>query len=475
MNYTDICNNLEPHQFEKLKYLSIRLDKYSIISELHKCMLFYKEAFGKILEKDDTMYYYTNTHVSHPLHFELGHVIHFCEYHFLGNIKKYSYIKTTKQNLLNNNSHSNIFDSLINKSHERKDHYVYSVDEQMTYAQHIIGMIVNELEMYSHSLLSPLDTYILELCLLHFEMHKEAMYFITNQQHIDIPLPLKNVYVNYTNPSNTRVNNEWIFIDTCTNRIIDIGCYKDQEKEKRIVIFDNECPEHLKRVNSFCCQKYPVTYGEYMEFIYNDGYKTMRYWSFEGWNWREKNSIVHPINIMYKENKWYRKHYNKIIALDYELPVVHVSYYEAQAYAKYKNANVISEEEYVYLSTNGGSTDYPWGNSTNIECYCNSNYINSDVIKVNSDLHKKGVNTWGIYGLMGDCWYWTSSRFLPFDGFAIDPIYDTFSYPFFYSKFIVKGSSWCTGKDLVYSKYRNAQEPDKCFQFTGIRLCRPTN
>lgn len=470
-----ICDNLEKNKLEKLDYLSTRVDKKDIIQELHNCIVFYKEVFNKILKNEnENMFYYTNKNIPHPLHFELGHVIHFFEYHFLGNTKKYSNIKTEKKELPNKISHSNIFDSLINKPHQRSENYVYSFEEQVNYAVDVLECIRNELELYPDDLLSPLDSYILKLCLLHYDMHKEVIYFITNQQHIELPVTLENRNVNYEEITNLRIQNDWIYINTEGNNSIDIGCSRNQNTENRTVIFDNECPNNMKNIDSFYCQKYPVTYGEYIEFIHNDGYTNKDYWTFEGWKWREENKLCCPINLIYKndECKWYRKHFNKMIEVDYELPVVHVSHYEASAYAKYKDARVISEEEYVYLTTNGGVTEYPWGNNRDIQKYCNSDYINGDVIKVHSELHKKGANKWGVYGLMGDCWYWTSSRFVPFDGFTIDPIYDTFSYPFFYDRFIVKGSSWCTGKVLVYSKYRNSQEPDKCFHFTGIRLCK---
>lgn len=469
---SEICDNLENYQKYKLNYLTVRENKQNILKDISNCINFYKEAFNNIMKQEE-MFTYINKHIPHPLHFELGHIVYFFEYHFLGNIKKYSNIKTEKKLLLNDNSHSNIFDSLINKPEDRSINHIFTLNEQLDYSSDIFEIIKNELEIYPEKLLSPIDTYILKLCLIHYEMHKEVIYFITNQQKIEVPLQLKNADINYESNSISRLlENDWIHIDVMNKNYINIGCCKNQNNENRIVIFDNECPENIKHINSFYCQKYPVTYGEYMEFIKNNGYNNTKYWSFEGWKWKKENNINHPINLIYKEDKWYRRHFNKVIELDYELPVVHVSYYEALAYSKYRNARLISEEEYVYLTTNGGENEYPWGNDKEVSDYCNSDYINSDVIKVNSELNKKGVNKFGIYGLMGSCWYWTSSRFAPFDGFAIDPIYDTFSYPFFYDRIIIKGSSWCTGKDLVYSKYRNSQEPDKCFHFTGIRLCK---
>ena len=71
-----------------------------------------------------------------------------------------------------------------------------------------------------------------------------------------------------------------------------------------------------------------------------------------------------------------------------------------------------------------------------MEEYCNVNFSNNDVLSL--DKYKNGSNKWGINNLYGNCWYWTSTPFYPFDGFTIDALYDTFSYPFFYFRNIVR-------------------------------------
>jgi ergothioneine biosynthesis protein EgtB len=467
-----ICNNIDKKTLEKLSYLTRKISKERCFNILHNCKNFYINVFTELQKNAEfeTLISKVDKHIPHPLHFELGHVVHFFEFHFLGNTKDNALIKEIKKSQSSKSSKSNIFDSLINKPHQRVNNYVYSTQQQIEYCDYVFNEIERKVNEYNSQLLHPVDTYIIELCNLHVEMHKEVIYFITDQ--LQIRPPLMNIYKIET--PKMVVKNDWIYIDTLKGDVIDIGSVCDQDKEDRIVIFDNERPSNKKEIQSFFCQKYPVTYGEYLEFINEDGYDDDSYWCFEGWNWRKENNMKHPINIFYDDDskKWYRKHFDTIIELDYNLPVVHISYWEAQAYAKYRDARLPTEDEYVYLTTNGGKTKYPWGDDSNIDKYCNSDYKVNDVICVNYDKNKFGENKWGVSGLYGDCWFWTSSRFSPFDGFCIDPIYDTFSYPFFYDRIVVKGSSWCTGKELVYSKYRNSQEPDKCFHYTGIRLCR---
>lgn len=484
MNNSLICDNLKENQIKKLFYLSktnIQNTKNYFLNQIEFVINFYTSFltnFNK--EINNNIYFYSinnNINIPHPLSFECGHVIYFYSYHFLGNIKKYKLFQIN--NNLDNNE-KNIFNSLINEPHERENNFSFSIEEQINYMNKIFNKIKKIIKNHTNNILSYIDSYILELCYLHFEMHKEVIFFICNQHKIYHYINIfKNKQIDYNNISNKKIENKWIYIDckTETNNIIKYGINKENiisYNNKNKIIWDNECPNIEEKINNFYVQQYPVSYGEYIEFIEKRGYNNKKYWSFKGWNWLKKREIKNPINIFYneKEKKWYRNHFNKVIELDYDLPVVHISYYEAEAYANFKEARIPTEIEYNYLLTNGGKTLFPWGNDTNTQKYCNSNFQNDDIIKVNHNDFKNGKNKWNIYSLLGNCWYWTSTNFYPYDKFEIDPIYETFSYPFFYFRNIVKGSSWCVNDNLFHSYYRNAQEKEKCFHFTGIFLVK---
>jgi iron(II)-dependent oxidoreductase len=454
-----LCKNLSKEQMKKLNHLSNNNSDYKLLSSkfntnpkyyierINDYENFYTLFVDYIDEKSINLVTYTKNDSPHPLSFELGHIILFYEYHFLRNIKNHNINKEKYE----------YFDSLTNKPHMREYTPQLSLRQQVIYMNYVFNEI-RQLLKDKHEL-HLIDCYILELCLLHNEMHKEVIFFICQQLEIPyLDTKIKEKYYPYFDISNKFIN--------INGGYIELGLHK----EERLVVWDNERPKHIVYINDFKCSKYPVFYKDFITFIEDGGYKEKKYWSFNGWYWLKNKKINYPINVIKKNDKWYRKKFDKIIPLRMDLPVTHISYYEAQAYCNYMGCRLPTENEFVYLLTNGGKTKYPWGDDDDIKKYSNTEYINDDIIPVNQ--FENGKNKWGIHNLYGNNWYWTSTPFYPFDGFEIDPLYDTFSYPFFYDRMIVKGASWCTGKELIYSNYRNAQERDKCFHYTGFFIVK---
>lgn len=502
-----ICNKLSNKQVKKLDYLHVRNLRQKpryFIERLDEIEVFYNSVFRNGC-LDPRLFYNTINTIPHPLSFELGHIILFYITNFLFyvddnnlalfidadhgdelkcNIKYIKMIETECER--NAITPFNIFDSLINDPEMRERNYAYTLTYQLKLMQRvfsIIKRILSIVEKMRCDELHVIDTYMLNVCYLHFEMHREVIFFIMNQHRVYHNYSIfKNNQIAHSKYSNNNLNtnvcdNQWVHIDIPTGGLkyrygIDKTNNAMITKLGTMVVWDNECPETSDVINSFVVQKYPVTYREYIQFIKNGGYKKKEFWSFRGWDWVVSNNKELPLNIEYDEktDKWWRCHFNVKVEVNMKLPVVNISYYEACAYAKYMDAELLSEGEYNYLTTNGGTTLFPWGDDTNTSKYCNSCYTNDDITVVDHKYYENGCNKWGVCGLYGNCWYWTSTRFYPYDGYEVDPVYDTFSYPFFYKRYIVKGSSWCVNDTLFHSNYRNAQEPEKCFHFTGIRL-----
>jgi len=386
----------------------------------------------------------------HPMIFELGHITLFYMHNFLRHFI----------DLDINEEYYEMFDSLINKPHKREKSEIIDFKTQMF----LYNEVILTIEKYINDKLnSKIESYMLNICILHNEMHNEVFVFLLDMLGHISPLPIKQVNIN----TNSKIiNNKFILIKGGKfNQGLNIN-----DKEN---VWDNEMPKHERNIKNFYCQKYPVTNEEYIKFIKDGGYNNVKYWSFEGKKWLQKSKRDKPRFWLKKNNLYYRKHFDNLIPIiNDELikPVVKINYYEAEAYAKYIGGRLPTESEYEYMATNKGLTKYPWGNDDNKEMYSNINYKNGDVLPVT--IYKNYKNYDGIVDLMGNCWYWTSTHFYPYDGFEIDPIYHTFSYPFFYFRMIVKGSSWSCGMDLAYPQYRNSQEPEKCFHYTGIRVVK---
>lgn len=444
---------LNKQQVLKLtSYPNINIDYNDIIEKLKKKQQFTKNLL-KYYQHGDMDGWEINETMPHPMIFELGHITLFYDHHF---------IKNTNGDISHfiENPYT-MFDSIQNKPEYRFQSNIINMTKQFEYYDHVIERIIEYISNKQDKI-TKYDIYLIHICLYHNVMHDEVLLFLQNQ-------------LERTSPIDIIPSSQFMINQTIKNNLIYIkgGSFFQGlhiNDNNRLVVWDNERPKHQVYVNSFYCYEYPVTNSEYLSFVLNDGYKKREYWTDEGWKWVSKRKIWHPINWFRHNGKWYRKHFNRVFSLEATYPVNHINKYEAEAYASFIGGRLPSESEYEYIATNGSKTHYPWGNDNDVSSYCNVNYQNGDVCSVLD--YQNGENQKGIKQLMGNCWYWTSTHFYPYDGYQIDPVYDNFSYPFFYHRYVVKGASWACGKELVYPQYRNAQEPEKQFHFTGIRVVK---
>lgn len=462
--FSPFINN---NQERKLRQLTQRMYK-TTLQTMYKDVYAFNRLILSPLENEDLTGWEMKPQMPHPLLFELGHVTLFFEHHVLRHV----YQKETS--LLNNHQGTpEMFDSLHNLPEERRDSNMINYTKQLRYYKKVHQHLVNFLSTYQEEKLTPFHSYLYMLGYLHNIMHLEVYLFLLHLLEVPCPYQVDTSILEFHHtvrspPPYIHLYNPWIPIQGGT---FSLGL----NRTDRVVVWDNEMPKHKTSVHNFECQKQPTLNHEYVSFVEFGGYDKREYWSAKGWKWRvETHRRSHPYFWKYNETEklWYRRHFNEWNPLHPNEPVVHVSYYEAEAYATYRSARLPTEDEYVYLTTNGGATEYPWGNHGELcSLYSNMDFTYNDVVPV--DLYdENSANQWGVTNLFGNCWYWTSTPMYPFDKFEIDPIYDTYSYPFFYFRMILKGGSWATNHHLVHSQYRNAQEKKCIHHFTGIRLVR---
>lgn len=143
--------------------------------------------------------------------------------------------------------------------------------------------------------------------------------------------------------------------------------------------------------------KYPITVSEYKLFIDKKGYSTKKYWSKNGWQWKEQNKVSKPAY-------WLDKQYNK---KDY--PITGISFWEAEAFANYSNAKLPNELIWEYVATNKGKTNYPWGNDkNNIEKKAQLSFFGkfSKIGLTSVKAHKQGDSNFGVSDLIGNVSEW---------------------------------------------------------------------
>ena len=162
---------------------------------------------------------------------------------------------------------------------------------------------------------------------------------------------------------------------------------------------------------------------------------------------KKKKYITKPMYWSLNNGEWCINYFDKLIKLKdiFNYPVIHVSWYEAEAFCKWKGGRLPTESEWEFLSTNNGVTLYPWGNDEELLKKCNINYNKRWVTSVNDNPEDVSLsNKNGVEQLIGNCWEWCSNVIYPYKGFTIDPLYREMSYPFFGFKKICKGSMVCT-------------------------------
>ena len=308
--------------------------------------------------------------------------------------------------------------------------------------------------------LDSIDNYLIMLSILHNDMHNEnynfTLYYFKNV------ISEKNLLSNIKITKETPLENSFINIPSGF-------LHQGSDINKNRIIFDNETPSFLVKINEFKVSKYPITEYQFLEFVLDNGYNNIKYWSKKGLLWKKTHNIKNPLYWLNINNEWYRKHINSIYKIGSNLPICNISWYEAEAYCNWKNVRFINEYEWEYISTNLGRNTYPWGDNEPTNDLCNINNKYKYCVDVN--LYKKGENRNGVSQLIGNIWEWCEEVFYPYPNFTIDYIYREMSYPFFGEKKICRGGCFCVNDYLIHPKYRNAQDPGCQIQYIGFRVC----
>jgi ergothioneine biosynthesis protein EgtB len=218
------------------------------------------------------------------------------------------------------------------------------------------------------------------------------------------------------------------------------------EAEAFAFAFDNERPRHDVILTPHQMAARPVTNGEWAEFIAGGGYRTASLWLSDGWDWVQREGVEAPL-YWRGENTMFTLAGRREI--DRAAPVAHVSYYEADAFARWAGARLPTEAEWEDFASGAD----PWlGHQLDI---------------AGPVLPRSGG------GLFGDVWQWTASAYLPYPGFATAPgAVGEYNGKFMSGQMVLKGASCATPRGHSRASYRNFFPPSARWQFTGVRLAR---
>jgi gamma-glutamyl hercynylcysteine S-oxide synthase len=252
--------------------------------------------------------------------------------------------------------------------------------------------------------------------------------------------------------------------------------------------WDNEFESHVVDVPAFAIDQYKVTNGDYLDFIADGGYDRREFWinsesaedadCAQDWNWKSKHNISHPAFWIRRGNGnsindcFYRTMFEEI-PLPKNWPV-YVSQAEAKAYARWAGKRLPSEAEWqraAYATPNSEERDYPWGSDAPSADLGNFDFANWSPVPVNAFLRNRSA--FGVHGMLGNGWEWTSSEFSPLPGFEPFPFYRGYSADFFDGKHLVmKGGSARTAASMLRRTFRNWFQPHYQYMYAGFRCVR---
>ncbi|MFE6594822.1 ergothioneine biosynthesis protein EgtB [Streptomyces sp. NPDC057781] len=237
---------------------------------------------------------------------------------------------------------------------------------------------------------------------------------------------------------------------------------------------DNERPAHRREVAPFHLDTTPVTNGAYLAFIDDGGYDDPRWWTPEGWDHIRRHSVTAPLYWRRDGGQWLRRRFGVTEVVPPDEPVVHVCWYEADAYARWAGRRLPTEAEWEkaarYDPAGDRSARYPWGDADPGPEHANLGQRHLRPAPAGS--YPAGESPLGIRQLIGDVWEWTSSDFAPYPGFRAFP-YKEYSEVFFGPDHkVLRGGSFAVDAVACRGTFRNWDYPIRRQIFSGFRTAR---
>ncbi len=365
-----------------------------------------------------------------PTKWHLAHTTWFFENFILKeNLKNYK-VFDKNYNYLFNSYYNSV--GVFNEKNKRGFISRPFLEEIINYREyvdrHIEDFFSNNINLLNHN-------FAFQLGINHEEQHQELI--LMDILNVFFHNPLKPSFTKKTiNINNEKRKSKWI---NFKKTILKYG-FNDEG-----FCYDNEQPSGKIELSNFEIQNNLVTNKDWKEFISNDGYNRHEFWLSDGWDFINQNKIQRPLY-------WIDDHYhftlNGLCKINDNQPVSHISFYEANAYAKYKKKRLPSEFEFEL---------------------CLSKIQKQGNFLENMVYEPVGVKEQSSF--FGDLWTWTSSNYNPYKNYkAFGEKFSEYNGKFMCNQFVLKGGCCITPIDHVRPSYRNFYYPGDRWQFSGLRL-----
>jgi iron(II)-dependent oxidoreductase len=351
------------------------------------------------------------------------------------------------------------WDSIAIPHDDRWELPLPSAAETLKYMQDVLDRVSERL---SSAEITSREAYFHWLVIMHEDMHGEAFYY--TRQTLGYPAP-------WNRPAACPESGESVSGDIH----IPGGRLRLGATPGELFVFDNEKWAHWKEVQPFSIARAPVTNAQFAEFVNGGGYRRREFWSDEGWAWREKERAEHPVYwIPDSGGRWLRRLFDQIAPIEENLPVIHVNWYEADAWCRWAGRRLPSEAEWemaaaAELGDPEQKRKFPWGNQPPNAAHARLDGWNAGPAPVAAFV--EGDSPHGCRQMIGNVWEWTATDFQPYPGFVVDP-YKEYSEPWFGSdRKVLRGGCWATRSRLIRNTWRNFFTKDRRDVFAGFRTC----
>ena len=283
-------------------------------------------------------------------------------------------------------------------------------------------------------------TPLIEIGLHHEQQHQELL--LTDIKHIFAYNPFRPVYHQTKTATASATPLQWI---DCDGGLCEIG------HDGQGFAYDNETPRHKVYVEPYRLASRPVTNGEFMAFMDDAGYRRPEYWLSDGWKTVKQQGWEAPLYWQRMADQWWHMTLNGMRPVDEHAPLCHVSYYEADAYARWAHKRLPSEAEWELAAA---------------ELPVSGHFVNDEVF------HPRPASGGdGLQQMFGDVWEWTASPYVPYPGFrALGGSLGEYNGKFMSNQLVLRGGSCVTPADHIRATYRNFFYPGDRWQFMGFRL-----
>ena len=319
-----------------------------------------------------------------------------------------------------------------------------TIDEVLGYRHFVTKKVQGLFKEMGHSDVSELIK-VLEIGIHHEQQHQELLLMDIKRNFYENPL--RPVYNNEVFTNSETVESQW---HTFHAGLVKVGV----PQEDPGFAFDNEKDQHQVWLESFMLSSHLVTNDEFLAFIEDGGYQEPKYWLSDGWDFKEKEKWVAPLYWEKKEGDWWSMTLSGMNPLQLSAPVVHVSFYEAMAFAKWKGCRLPTEAE--------------WETAAKLEP------IDGDFMETGNFQPAPSPETHEAFSqIHGSVWEWTMSAYAPYPRYQpLEFGMNEYNEKFMCNQFILRGGCSLTPQSHYRSSYRNFYYPHMRWMYGGIRLAK---